>query len=124
MTAAGDGRGERVLVTGGTGFVGRQVIRRLLELYPHHELVLFARARGAQAGTDRARTIIREVTGQRVTDDLSGRITIVDADITGERFGLTPDEDPRARGRDDARDPTRLRRSTSTSSSRSRVGST
>lgn len=92
MTAPGDGRGERVLVTGGTGFVGRQVVRRLLELHPQQSLVLFVRARGAQAGSDRARTIIREITGQRPTEELSSRITIVDADITSERFGLPVEE--------------------------------
>ena len=83
-----NGRGERVLITGATGFVGRQVVRRLLERHPEVELVLFVRARGVTPGSDRARTIIREVTGQRDTAALADRVTLVDTDITQEQCGL------------------------------------
>ena len=70
------GRGERVVITGATGFVGRQVVRLLLERHPEARLVLFVRARGTQPGSDRARTIIREVTGERNPEVLGDRVTV------------------------------------------------
>ena len=82
------GQGERVVITGATGFVGRQVIRLLLDRHPEARLVLFVRARGAQPGSDRARTIVREVTGEPNPDVLGDRVAVVDVDITQDRCGL------------------------------------
>lgn len=83
-----DARGERILITGATGFVGREIVRRLLDRHPDVQLVLFVRARGAQPGSERARTIIREITGQRDVTALGDRVTVIDAEITQERCGL------------------------------------
>ena len=82
------GRSERVLITGATGFVGREVVRRLLERHPEAQLILFVRARGAQPGSARAHTIIREITGQRDAAALDARVTVVDADVCEPRCGL------------------------------------
>jgi thioester reductase-like protein len=82
------GSAERIVVTGATGFVGREVVRRLIEQHPEAHLILFVRARGAQPGSARAHTIIREVTGQRDTTALDDRVTVVDADVSEPRCGL------------------------------------
>jgi thioester reductase-like protein len=62
-----------VLVTGATGFIGREIVRRLLRDGRH--VVALARARAGQSAVNRVRTAIGGVPSE-------GRLTVVAADLT------------------------------------------
>lgn len=50
----------RVLLTGGTGFVGQAILERLLTAHPESQVVLLVRPKGAQTGAARVRKLLRK----------------------------------------------------------------
>jgi alcohol-forming fatty acyl-CoA reductase len=81
--------GQRILVTGSTGFVGEALLERLLHDLPDTPVVLLVRARGALTAEDRIRHMLagpafvrlRERRGEDLGALLDGHITVIEGDL-------------------------------------------
>ena len=78
-----------VLITGATGFVGRELLTRYLE---RSDRAVYALVRGedAAAADDRLRRGLREATGTDIAE--SDRLVAVPGDVQEPALGLEPDE--------------------------------
>ena len=92
--------GQRVLLTGVTGFVGEALLERLLSDVPEAKLVVLVRARGGLSAHERvtrlldkpAFTALRERLGQALPGFVDERITVIEGDLAGMP-DLPPDLD-------------------------------
>jgi thioester reductase-like protein len=83
------GAGERILVTGATGFLGRQVVRALLGRFPAATLRLLIRPKGNRTAEERAQELLRRV-GEGAGSALDrSRVEALPGDVTLPRCGLT-----------------------------------
>jgi thioester reductase-like protein len=80
---------ERVVITGATGFLGREVLRRLAERLPEARFVLLVREREGQSAQSRVEALLAELFAPAQLDGVRDRIEVHAADLTVERFGLT-----------------------------------
>lgn len=78
----------RTLVTGATGFLGREVVASLLAENPRGELVLLVRGRDDADARGRADRLLAEVLDADRLDDGKKRVHVVRADLERDRFGL------------------------------------
>ena len=81
--------GNGVLITGATGFVGREVLTRYLERSDRTVYAL-VRAGDAEAAEKRLRDGLRSATGTDVAE--SDRLVAVPGDVQKPQLGLGPDE--------------------------------
>jgi len=80
---------ERVLITGATGFLGREVLGRLVVRLPQARFALLVREREGESAQARVETLLTGLFPQAQRDGLRDRIDVHAADLTAERFGLT-----------------------------------
>jgi thioester reductase-like protein len=71
------------LLTGATGFVGRELLHHLLERHPDLRLIALVRARDEQALAERRRSLVRGLSAEQ-----AGRLEAVRGDIAAPRMGL------------------------------------
>ena len=95
--------GQRVLITGTTGFIGKVLLEKLMRDVPRLGGVVLL-LRGNRAHPDAARRFHAEVLSSSVFEHLrrsdplalnefvSTKLRIVSGEITEERFGLTPQD--------------------------------
>jgi thioester reductase-like protein len=77
-----------LLVTGATGFLGREIVRHLLEREPDTELTLLVRGKDDEDSIRRGEALVRELLGtSRAVKELE-RIDLVRGDLVHERLGL------------------------------------
>ena len=78
----------RTLITGATGFLGRNILFRLLERDKGTRFVLLVRGRGGQSPRDR----LHKILSSRYTEDevveFKKRIDLAPGDVTWKHFGL------------------------------------
>lgn len=87
------GAGERILVTGATGFLGQQIIGVLLEKLPKARLVVFVREKKGQSVQERLHAMVDMVAASHKRDEVLSRIEVFPSDdISAERCGLSPDD--------------------------------
>lgn len=80
---------ERVLISGATGFLGRQIVQVLLERLPEARLALLVREGRGGAAAERLEGIVNPIcAGQRRSEALA-RIEVFPADITQPGCGLS-----------------------------------
>src|SRR3954449_11516484 len=77
--------GNAVLITGATGFLGREVLTRYLER-TDRQVYAIIRADDAAAADERLRDGLREATGTDVAE--SDRLTAVPGDVQKDGLGL------------------------------------
>lgn len=88
-----EGTGERILVTGATGFLGQQIIGVLLEKYPKARLVVLLREKKGLSVQARLHAIVDQVSAPEKREEALDRIDVFTSDdISSERCGLTPDD--------------------------------
>ena len=96
--------GQRIAVTGATGFVGTAVVERLLRSVPGCEVVILVRPGRRASAADRARREIvrndafmrlRDEWGAAFEDEIARRLHVVAADVAVDGLGL--DDEGRAR---------------------------
>jgi fatty acyl-CoA reductase len=81
--------GQRILVTGSTGFVGEALLERLLHDLPDTPVTLLVRARGSLTAEDRVKHVLagpafarlRERRGDDLTPLLEHHITVLEGDL-------------------------------------------
>lgn len=79
---------KRTLITGATGFLGREVVAHLLAEDPHAELVLLVRGKDDADARRRADKLLAEVLEGAKLEDGKRRVHVVRADLERDRFGL------------------------------------
>jgi len=76
---------ERIVVTGATGFVGANLVQRLLQDHPDARLTLLLREENGKKAADRTAEMLRRL-GVNVADRT--RVDGIAADVTLERCGI------------------------------------
>jgi thioester reductase-like protein len=88
-----EGAGERILVTGATGFLGQQIIGVLLDKFPKARLVVLVRKKRGQSVPERLHSIIDQVSTPENREEYLARIDVFPFDdISDERCGLSPED--------------------------------
>ena len=90
--------GQRIAITGGTGFLGTALVERLLRSVPGCELVLLIRAGQRSSAAQRARREVfrhdafdrlRSELGNAAFDEMvAARVTVIAGDVTRDGLGL------------------------------------
>jgi long-chain acyl-CoA synthetase len=87
------GAGEKILITGATGFLGQQIIGVLLEKLPEARLVVLLREKKGQSITERLHTIVDQVCAPENREDALRRFDLFPSDdISEKNCGLSPDD--------------------------------
>jgi thioester reductase-like protein len=79
---------ERVVITGATGFLGREVLRRLAERLPEARFALLVRGREGETADDRVGGLLRQLFPSPARESVRRRIEVHETDLTLERLGL------------------------------------
>jgi long-chain acyl-CoA synthetase len=83
------GAGERIVITGATGFLGEQILRTLLSRRPEASLVLLIRDTAEQSASQRLDTLLKRCLGEEESLLARRRIEVLPGDVTAERAGLS-----------------------------------
>lgn len=78
-----------VLITGGTGFVGKAVLARLVEAQAYDRIYLLVRPRHDQTAAERVTQIVKRMFPPHKAERLLGRICAVAGDLTSPGLGLS-----------------------------------
>ncbi len=79
---------DTVFLTGATGFVGRNLIPRILKLHPETKLFLLIRAESDHDVKLRFEKLIESLRPQIGKEETTGRITPIRGDVTSKRLGI------------------------------------
>ncbi|HZU82958.1 MAG TPA: SDR family oxidoreductase [Polyangiaceae bacterium] len=83
------GIGHNVLLTGATGLLGAQIMRRILLDCPRSRLSLLVRPKPGAAADDRARELLGRALGHDESERLRDRVDVVAGDISLAGMGLS-----------------------------------
>lgn len=83
--------GKNYLITGATGFVGRYIMKRLLEQSPFNYIYLLIRKDKHNSAEDRLHRMLPELFTPIEISEYKQRIRTIEADITKDNLGLPND---------------------------------
>ncbi len=86
------GAGERILLTGATGFLGQQILRVLLHSRPAARLVVLARPTAEKTAAERVRQLVGRLCAPESRAEAMSRIDVLAADTGLPRCGLSESE--------------------------------
>jgi thioester reductase-like protein len=89
------GVGDNVLLTGGTGFLGGEIAKRILERHPRTRLVLLVRSTARETAPERVEKLLARMFGLADAARYAGRVEVVEGDISLRGVGM--DSERRAR---------------------------
>lgn len=78
-----------IFITGSSGFLGRELLKRLLLRSTSTEVALLIRSNARQTAEKRLSKILEQVFSPRETSAFRKRIHLIDGDLFQENFGLT-----------------------------------
>src|ERR1700722_15626078 len=89
------GVGDNVLMTGGTGFLGGEIAKRILERHPRTRLVLLVRSTARETAPERVEKLLARMSVPAAPPPHAGRVEVVEGDISLRGVGM--DSERRAR---------------------------
>jgi thioester reductase-like protein len=88
MSPGSAGIGENVLLTGGTGLLGTQIVKRLLETCPQTRLVLLVRSSPRETAHERIERVLAGTLGETEASKVRERVEVVEGDIVHDGLAL------------------------------------
>jgi thioester reductase-like protein len=82
------GVGENVLLTGATGFLGSEIMKRILLRHPQTRLALLVRSTARETARERVDKLLARTFGQEEAARLGERVEVVEADISLRGAGM------------------------------------
>jgi thioester reductase-like protein len=89
--AGAAGVGDNVLLTGATGFLGAEVLKRILRSHPRTHVSLLVRSTVRETATERMERQLVRSFGQEETSRHRDRVEVVEADISHRGLGIDPE---------------------------------
>jgi thioester reductase-like protein len=89
LTPLETGGNECIIITGATGFLGRQILALLLERYPEARFVLPVRDKGSSSPEQRIESIVKQICSAKSRARAVARIEVIHADLSLDRCGLS-----------------------------------
>jgi thioester reductase-like protein len=83
------GGNECIIITGATGFLGRQILALLLERYPEARFVLPVRDKRSSSPEQRIESILKQIRSSKSRARAIARIEVIHADLSLNRCGLS-----------------------------------
>ncbi len=83
------GTGERIVLTGATGFLGQEIVRILLKTRPEARLALFIRDSAKESAARRLDKLLAHCCAGQEQTEARRRIEVFTADTAAERCGLS-----------------------------------
>ncbi|MEX1137716.1 MAG: SDR family oxidoreductase [Bacteroidota bacterium] len=80
-----------VFLTGATGFVGENLLSRILQNHPESDVITLVRADSAAHAAIRIQNALAECAPGLAWQTVSQRITVIQGDVTAYHFGLDPE---------------------------------
>lgn len=77
-----------IFLTGGTGFLGRELVGRLLVSDPQAEIALLVRPTSAESADLRVKNLLVEIFGENSAPRFADRVRAVPGDVSERYFGL------------------------------------
>ncbi len=93
--AGAAGVGDNVLLTGGTGFLGSEIMRRILEAHPRTRLALLVRSTTRETARERVHKLMHKMFGEAEAARHSERIEVVEGDISLRGAGMDSERSAR-----------------------------
>jgi thioester reductase-like protein len=85
------GVGENIFLTGGTGFLGAEIIRRVLRNHPKTRLTLLVRSTHRETARERVDRQMLRAFGAEEASRYRDRVDVVNGDISLRGLGMDPD---------------------------------
>jgi long-chain acyl-CoA synthetase len=94
MPAVGGGDGGAVFVTGGTGFIGGEVLKRVLAREPGRRIYALVRGEGEEQARRRGREVLFKLYGEDrdLVDDAKARVRWMRGDLVKPALGLSKEQ--------------------------------
>lgn len=87
--------GKTVLLTGGTGFIGRLLLAKLMRLGNLREVLLLSRPKKGKSNEERVQKILKGVLFEEMEKfdaNFKGKLRIINGDMATKELGLSPDD--------------------------------
>ncbi|MBI1745580.1 MAG: SDR family oxidoreductase [Acidobacteria bacterium] len=81
---------SQILLTGVTGFLGMELLQRLLAHDPNHHLFLLVRSSRSESAQERVQGILGNLNPRTLVEPAGSRVETIEGDIALDRFGLDP----------------------------------
>lgn len=93
--AGAAGVGDHVLLTGGTGFLGSEIMRRILEAHPRSRLALLVRSTTRETARERVHKLMLKMFGEADAARHAERVEVVEGDISLRGAGMDSERSAR-----------------------------
>src|SRR5580704_16057362 len=93
--AGAAGVGDTVLLTGGTGFLGSEIMKRILERHPRSRLALLVRSTTRETARERVEKLMARMFAAADVSRYAERVEVVEGDISLRGVGMDSERSAR-----------------------------